>query len=159
MVREDRRGVTTPRSGAYHWSSPSPRAHVESLNNVASNYNVALNETVGRLGASLPALKIAYFDVYNGLLDLIKNPAANGNSSSLLLCVFNFSIDFLQTECGTMRLCIIKCYAHCFCWFIYGVVTHFNVPLGAHYIYTYYACHVIIGHSKHLCSCWVPHLL
>ena len=101
MVREDRRGVTTPRSGAYHWSSPSPRAHVESLNNVASNYNVALNETVGRLGASLPALKIAYFDVYNGLLDLIKNPAANGNSSSLLLCVFNFSIDFLQTECGT----------------------------------------------------------
>ena len=75
--------------------SRSSSGCVESLNKVASNYNVALNETVGRLGTSLPGLKIAYFDVYNGLLDLVKNPAANGNSSSsssssFLLCVFHF---------------------------------------------------------------------
>jgi hypothetical protein len=51
---------------------------VESLNKVALNYNTALNLTIGRLATSLPGLKIAYFDIYSGLLDLVKNPAANG---------------------------------------------------------------------------------
>ncbi|KAI5075630.1 hypothetical protein GOP47_0009706 [Adiantum capillus-veneris] len=65
---------------------------VESLNQVASSYNQALNNTIGHLGASLSGLKIAYFDIYNGLLDIIKNPAANGFKEARKAC------------CGTGRV-------------------------------------------------------
>lgn len=51
---------------------------VESLNQVASGYNTALNSTIGNFVARFSDLKIAYFDIYSGLLDLINNPQANG---------------------------------------------------------------------------------
>lgn len=65
---------------------------VDSLNQVASNYNQALNSTIGRLSASLSGAKIAYFDIYSGLLDIIKDPAANGFKEARRAC------------CGTGRV-------------------------------------------------------
>ncbi|MCO5571263.1 hypothetical protein L7F22_025000 [Adiantum nelumboides] len=65
---------------------------VESLNEVANSYNKALSSTIDRLGKSLSGLKIAYFDIYNGLLDIIKDPAANGFTEARKAC------------CGTGRV-------------------------------------------------------
>lgn len=65
---------------------------VESQNQVASSYNKALNNTLDHLRQALPDLKIAYLDIYNGLLDIIKNPAANGFTETRRAC------------CGTGRV-------------------------------------------------------
>ncbi|KAH7444515.1 hypothetical protein KP509_02G080700 [Ceratopteris richardii] len=65
---------------------------VESLNQVASSYNAALNRTIVNLGSALSGLKIAYFDIYNGLLDIIKDPSANGFTEARRAC------------CGTGRV-------------------------------------------------------
>lgn len=59
---------------------------VESLNQVAHNYNSALNGAINHLGKTLPGLKIAYFDIYTGLLDIIKNPASNGFTETRRAC-------------------------------------------------------------------------
>lgn len=65
---------------------------VDSLNLVASNYNKALNNTIDHLRQSLSGLKIAYFDIYTGLLDILKDPAANGFTETRKAC------------CGTGRV-------------------------------------------------------
>ncbi|KAJ3674666.1 hypothetical protein LUZ60_005282 [Juncus effusus] len=51
---------------------------VESLNNVAINFNNKLNSSAAELRKSHPDLKLVIFDIFTPFLDLIKNPSDNG---------------------------------------------------------------------------------
>eukprot|EP00249_Psilotum_nudum_P001456 c13922_g1_i1 orf=616-1668(-) len=51
---------------------------VERLNQVAAAYNHALNGTLTQLPSTLPELKVAYFDIYNALLNVVNDPGSNG---------------------------------------------------------------------------------
>jgi len=51
---------------------------VEEYNQVARDYNAKLLAMLRRLAASRPALKVAYINVYQNMLDLITNPATLG---------------------------------------------------------------------------------
>ncbi|KAH9328316.1 hypothetical protein KI387_000424, partial [Taxus chinensis] len=52
-------------------------ACVTRLNQDAQLYNRKLNNTVNRLGTKLPGLRIAVFDIYTALLDVVTHPADN----------------------------------------------------------------------------------
>lgn len=59
---------------------------VARLNQDALLYNSKLNTTVKRLGSKLPGLKIAVFDIYTALLDIVKHPSDNGFAETRRAC-------------------------------------------------------------------------
>lgn len=52
----------------------------DNANRAAQLFNSKLLAEVNSLNSSLPQAKIVYVDVYNPLLDLIKNPVKSGKS-------------------------------------------------------------------------------
>ncbi|XP_057866293.2 GDSL esterase/lipase At5g03810 [Cryptomeria japonica] len=59
---------------------------VTRLNQDALLYNRKLNSTVKGLAAKLPGLKIAVFDIYTALLDIVKHPSDNGFAETRRAC-------------------------------------------------------------------------
>lgn len=51
---------------------------VQSLNNVALKFNKKMNLSTTKISKQYPKLKIAIFDIYKPLLDIVHNPSKSG---------------------------------------------------------------------------------
>lgn len=60
---------------------------VSRLNGDAQGFNKKLNAAANSLGKQLPGLRIAIFDIYTPLYDLVNNPSKNGSFLMLLKLV------------------------------------------------------------------------
>jgi phospholipase/lecithinase/hemolysin len=58
-------------------------ACVDEFNDVAISFNQKAASLVETLKPRLPGLKMAYIDIYDKLLDIIKNPSKYGNILAL----------------------------------------------------------------------------
>ncbi len=63
-------------------------------NEAAKLFNAKLSVELSKLNNNLPHAKVVYIDIYNPLLDIIKNPKKYGNISRFFLQISNFSIYF-----------------------------------------------------------------
>lgn len=63
---------------------------VDDPNEAAKLFNAKLSAELGNLNNNLPHAKVVYIDVYNPLLDIIKNPKKYGNISLFFLQKFQF---------------------------------------------------------------------
>ncbi|KAF6164273.1 hypothetical protein GIB67_010243 [Kingdonia uniflora] len=66
---------------------------VSRINSDAQGFNKKINAAASQLQKQLSSLKLAIFDIYTPLLDLVINPAKNGNDPTALIFYDHFACD------------------------------------------------------------------
>jgi len=72
-----------PSQIANHNLTGNASACVDEFNDIAISFNQKVASLLETLKPSLPGLKMAYIDIYDKLLDMMKNPSKYGNVLSL----------------------------------------------------------------------------
>lgn len=80
------------------------RGCAEEYNSAAKLFNSKLSRSLNSLTTSLPNSKLVYVDVYNPLLDIILNPAKNGNPFLLYITALIMNLNLVA---GLIILIII----------------------------------------------------
>ncbi|XP_050209214.1 GDSL esterase/lipase At2g40250-like [Mercurialis annua] len=83
----------------------NPRRCVEQQSIDTMAYNVKLQQLVTKLESQLQGVRIAYYDVYDTLLDLINNPAKYGFEETLKGCCGTGLFEFGPTCTPTTPTC------------------------------------------------------
>ncbi|XP_059303161.1 GDSL esterase/lipase APG-like [Lycium ferocissimum] len=73
---------------------------VSNINTDAQNFNKKMNSAATQLGKQLPGLKIAIFDIYQPLYDLIKSPSDHGFSEANRGCCGTGTVETTSLLCN-----------------------------------------------------------
>lgn len=72
------------------------RVCVDQQNKDATAYNSKLVDVLKGINSSLPAARIAYVDIYNPVMDMIRNPKKYGEiSACMFINLIQFDLGFL----------------------------------------------------------------
>ena len=74
----------------FHLSLTEPRSCIDSLSSIAKDFNQMLQDEIKLIQRSKPSIMAAYADIYEPLLDQIKNPRKYGKRLFAKLTDFSY---------------------------------------------------------------------